>query len=133
MFEFKPADERFPSFYIRTYDLNSIHGKRIQVAFDSWPANSRYPLCHFLRVIGNIGDTRAEGNVILLEHNVEIREFSRKAYECLPKEGANFVIPKEEEQYRVDLRHLDVVSIDPPGCKDIDDALHCIRLPNGNL
>ena len=25
------------------------------------------------------------------------------------------------------------VSIDPPGCKDIDDALHCIRLPNGRL
>jgi hypothetical protein len=25
------------------------------------------------------------------------------------------------------------VSIDPPGCKDIDDALHCIKLPNGNF
>ena len=23
-------------------------------------------------------------------------------------------------------------SVDPPGCKDIDDALHCIILPNGN-
>ena len=33
----------------------------------------------------------------------------------------------------MDLRHLPIVSIDPPGCKDIDDALHCIRLPNGNL
>lgn len=28
---------------------------------------------------------------------------------------------------------MDVCSIDPPGCKDIDDALHCIELPNGNL
>lgn len=26
-----------------------------------------------------------------------------------------------------------MVSIDPPGCKDIDDALHCIRLSNGRL
>lgn len=25
-----------------------------------------------------------------------------------------------------------ICSIDPPGCKDIDDALHCKRLPNGN-
>ena len=32
-----------------------------------------------------------------------------------------------------DLRHLPVLSIDPPGCKDIDDALHCIKLGNGNL
>ncbi len=23
-------------------------------------------------------------------------------------------------------------SVDPPGCKDIDDALHVRRLPNGN-
>ncbi len=34
---------------------------------------------------------------------------------------------------RTDLRHIPVVSIDPPGCKDIDDALHCVRLPNGRL
>lgn len=33
---------------------------------------------------------------------------------------------------RLDLRHLDVCSVDPIGCKDIDDALHCIVLPNGN-
>ena len=33
---------------------------------------------------------------------------------------------------REDLRHLPVCSVDPPGCKDIDDALHCSLLPNGN-
>ena len=84
-------------------------------------------------MIGEAGNARTEGDVILLEHNVEIKEFSRKAYECLPKDGANFKIPASEEVYRLDLRSIDVVSIDPPGCKDIDDALHCVRLPNGNL
>jgi exoribonuclease R len=34
---------------------------------------------------------------------------------------------------REDLRHLPVCSVDPPGCKDIDDALHVRELPNGNL
>jgi exosome complex exonuclease DIS3/RRP44 len=33
---------------------------------------------------------------------------------------------------RLDLRHLTVCSVDPPGCKDIDDALHCRLLENGN-
>jgi exosome complex exonuclease DIS3/RRP44 len=33
----------------------------------------------------------------------------------------------------MDLRHIPVVSIDPVGCKDIDDALHCTVLPNGNF
>lgn len=32
-----------------------------------------------------------------------------------------------QEGRREDLRHLDVCSIDPVGCTDIDDALHCIR------
>lgn len=34
---------------------------------------------------------------------------------------------------REDLRHLTVCSVDPPGCTDIDDALHCRELDNGNL
>jgi exoribonuclease R len=45
---------------------DSVKGKRIQVSYDSWPSRSTYPLCHFLRVIGDIGDSRAEGDVILL-------------------------------------------------------------------
>ncbi|KAG0422372.1 hypothetical protein HPB47_001796, partial [Ixodes persulcatus] len=39
---------------------------------------------------------------------------------------------KEEEKNREDLRHLCICSVDPPGCTDIDDALHCRELPNGN-
>ena len=42
-------------------------------------------------------------------------------------------IPETEIKKRLDLRSFNVVSIDPPGCKDIDDALHCIKLPNGNF
>ena len=42
-------------------------------------------------------------------------------------------IPPTELKTRKDLRDLDVVSVDPPGCKDIDDALHCRLLPNNNL
>lgn len=36
-------------------------------------------------------------------------------------------------KYREDLRHLYVCSVDPPGCTDIDDALHCREIENGNL
>ena len=34
---------------------------------------------------------------------------------------------------REDLRHLPVCSVDPPGCRDIDDALHIRQLPGGTL
>jgi exosome complex exonuclease DIS3/RRP44 len=51
--------------------------------------------------------------------------------DCLPAQ--NFQIPASELQIRADLRHLAVCSVDPPGCKDIDDALHCVKLANGNF
>lgn len=50
--------------------------------------------------------------------------------DCLPEE--NYTIPSSELQKRLDLRGLSICSVDPPGCKDIDDALHCIKLSNGN-
>jgi exosome complex exonuclease DIS3/RRP44 len=31
------------------------------------------------------------------------------------------------------LRKLSICSVDPPGCTDIDDALHCRQLSNGNF
>ena len=128
-----PADDKYCPFYIRTTNPQQLANKRIMVSFDKWPTTSKYPLCHYVRTIGEVGDHKAEADTILLEHNVEIREFSKAAYACLPPQGDEFAIPKEEEAVREDLRGIDVVSIDPPGCKDIDDALHCFALPNGNL
>lgn len=34
---------------------------------------------------------------------------------------------------RVDLRDIAICSVDPPGCTDIDDALHCRRIDSGNF
>lgn len=70
--------------------------------------------------------------MILHEYNVDTRPFSHKVYNCLPREGKNWQISEAEISKRLDLRHLTVCSVDPIGCKDIDDALHCRVLPNGN-
>jgi hypothetical protein len=45
----------------------------------------------------------------------------------------NTFLTPEDESVRVDLRHLDICSVDPPRCTDIDDALHCKHLDNGNF
>ena len=59
------------------------------------------------------------------------RSFSANVLACLPK--MPWTITKEDEQKRKDLRGLNICSIDPPGCTDIDDALHLRDLPNGNF
>ena len=50
---------------------------------------------------------------------------------CLPVKG--WTIPADEIERRLDLRddgHTLVCSVDPPGCVDIDDALHARALPS---
>lgn len=66
IYEFVPVDPRFPSFYMRTFNVKALTRKRIMVDFDDWPSFSKYPLCHFVRTIGDEGSIKAEGDIILL-------------------------------------------------------------------
>ncbi|XP_068631124.1 exosome complex exonuclease RRP44 isoform X2 [Battus philenor] len=119
---FTPAERKIPHVRIETRQSDVLASQRILVALDSWPRNSRYPLGHFVRSLGPIGDKTAENEVILLEHDVPHARFSEAVLACLPPD--DWTIPQEEINKRVDLRSLCICSVDPPGCTDIDDALH---------
>ena len=129
---FIPADPRIPFIRVKTKMAGELVGKRIVCVVDSWEVDSRSPSGHWVAVLGVAGDRDTESSVILREHSVIVREFSKEVMNCLPSE--NFV-PSEDEiaSNRLDLRSVTVCSIDPPGCKDIDDALSCESLPNGNF
>ncbi|XP_001601829.1 exosome complex exonuclease RRP44 [Nasonia vitripennis] len=128
---FVPAERKIPKVRIETRQAETLSKQRIIVAIDSWPRNSRYPLGHFVRALGEIGDKDTENEVLLLEHDVPHSRFSDEVLSFLPK--LPWVITESDVAQRRDLRHIDVCSVDPPGCTDIDDALHCRDLPNGNL
>lgn len=57
-----------------------------------------------------------------MEHDVPHHNFPETVLACLPT--LPWSISEEEVKRRQDLRHLDICSVDPPGCTDIDDALH---------
>ncbi|XP_062866616.1 exosome complex exonuclease RRP44 [Trichomycterus rosablanca] len=128
---FTPADRRIPRIRIETRQASTLVGQRIIVAIDGWPKNSRYPNGHFVRNLGEAGDKDTEQEVLLLEHDVQHQPFSQAVLSFLPK--MPWGITEEDLKLRADLRHLCVCSVDPPGCTDIDDALHCRDLENGNL
>lgn len=128
---FVPVDKRIPRVRISTRRKEMMLGCRLLVAMDHWPANSLYPLGHYVRLLGKDGDKDVETQVLLHEFDVPHEAFTSEVMACLP--AADWKITPEVVAQRSDLRHIPVVSIDPPGCKDIDDALHCIRLPNGRL
>uniref|UniRef100_A0A8D0GXL4 Exosome complex exonuclease RRP44 n=1 Tax=Sphenodon punctatus TaxID=8508 RepID=A0A8D0GXL4_SPHPU len=128
---FTPADRRIPRIRIETRQASTLEGQKIIVAIDGWPRNSRYPNGHFVKNLGTAGDKETETEVLLLEHDVPHQPFSQAVLSFLPK--MPWSITETDMKFREDLRHLCVCSVDPPGCTDIDDALHCRELENGNL
>ncbi|GME83503.1 unnamed protein product [Ambrosiozyma monospora] len=131
-------DRSLPKIRIKTRRAKELVGKRIVIAVDSWPTTSKFPEGHFVRTLGDIEEKDAEQEALLLEHDIEYRPFSKNVLDCLPKEGHDWKVPENLDigdpqlAKRRDLRDKLICSIDPPGCVDIDDALHAQKLPNGN-
>lgn len=128
---FVPLDNKLPRVVVSTRRLKQLLTQRVLVNIDSWPTNSPYPLGHFVRSFGAYGSKDVETAVLLHEYEVPHDAFTPAVMACLPP--SDWRITEDIVSQRTDLRHLPVVSVDPPGCKDIDDALHCRRLPNGNF
>lgn len=133
-----PLSRALPRIRLRTRQAPQLVEQKILVTIDNWSPTSRYPDGHFVRALGKVASKEAEQESLLLEYEVPYRPFGKAILNCLPAEGDNWVVPKKDMEClewrdREDLRDLDICSIDPPGCQDIDDALHARRLPNGNI
>ena len=132
-----PMDKRIPKVRVRTRQVEELIGKRVLATIDSWDRDSRYPVGHYIRSLGELETKEAETEALLLEFDVQYRPFPKAVLDCLPAVGHNWKVPTDTQdpgwKGRKDLRDLIVCSIDPPGCQDIDDALHARKLPNGNF
>ncbi|EEU48442.1 uncharacterized protein NECHADRAFT_65498 [Fusarium vanettenii 77-13-4] len=132
-----PMDKKIPKIRLRTRQVSDLLGKRLLVTIDAWERDSRHPIGHFVRSLGELETKAAETEALLLEWDVQYRPFPKTVLDCLPKEGHDWKVPASVEdpgwRQREDLRGLLICSIDPPGCQDIDDALHARKLPNGNF
>ena len=127
---FVAAERSIPHIRLETRQADTLLHKRIIVNIDSWPRSSRFPHGHLVKILGDIGDKETENEVLLLEHDVPHQSFSLSVLADLPQ--MPWEISADNLEVRKDLRHLDICSVDPPGCTDIDDALHCRTLDNGN-
>ena len=119
---FRPLDRRFPRVIVerRAKDTDT----RVVVKIDGWDASSRFPRGHFVAELGRRGDKATETACILRELGVAAGPFSARALACLPP--PDFDVEADAlRSSREDLRASVICSIDPPGCRDIDDALSC--------
>jgi len=128
---FIPTDARVPNVVVQTRHSSNLDNKRIVVVLDGWDRYSHSPRGHWTTILGEVGDRNVESAVILHEHGVITREFSEAVLRCLP--AGDWTPEAKDLEGREDLRGICACSVDPPGCKDIDDAVSCEELPNGNF
>lgn len=69
----------------------------------------------------------------MFDRDVNSGPFTPAVHACVPPLPWSVADSDLLDPNRRDLRDLCIFSIDPPGCKDIDDALHVRSLSNGNF
>lgn len=127
-----PVEKKYPMVRIQTRQAGTLEDKRIVVAIDGWSSDSAYPDGHYVKTIGNIGDKDVETEVLILENDINTAPFTPAVHACVPPLPWQVVDSDLADPNRKDLRDLPICSVDPPGCKDIDDALHVRKIADGH-
>ncbi|CAG8469835.1 4725_t:CDS:10, partial [Acaulospora colombiana] len=116
---FKPTDKRVPLIAIPTEQAPSDFVENHQSYSQQ------------LFVLGEIGSVDVETEALLKDNNVTSEEFGENITKSLPIIPWN--ISEKDIELRRDLRSIRIFTIDPSTAKDIDDAISCSRLPDGNF
>ncbi|GLI59064.1 hypothetical protein VaNZ11_000895, partial [Volvox africanus] len=128
-----PLDRRLPAVVVVTRQGQQLVGCRFVVRLDRWERNSRYPRGHVTRVLGRRNDPRAESDAALVQCGINYKPFCAAALSELPRvtRSEDWRVPSQERSSRRNMTGPEyfVVSIDPVGCTDVDDAMHVRFLP----
>ncbi|KAI0221721.1 DIS3-like exonuclease 2 [Lamellibrachia satsuma] len=92
--------------------------------------NPNYAKGTLARSLGEAGEIEPETEGILIENGIDYGDFPPQALNDLPK-NLPWRIPSEEFTKRRDLRTKCIFTIDPATARDLDDAISCESLGNG--
>uniref|UniRef100_A0A3Q2QXN8 DIS3-like exonuclease 2 n=1 Tax=Fundulus heteroclitus TaxID=8078 RepID=A0A3Q2QXN8_FUNHE len=137
---FSPVDHRVPRINVKLddcpADFRTHPGDFANILFicriTNWPADSNFADGQLAKTLGQAGEIEPETEGILTEYDVDFSEFTEEVLDCLPK-NLPWTIPPEEFAKRRDLRKECIFTIDPATARDLDDALSCKQLPDGNF
>uniref|UniRef100_A0A8C1MKD1 DIS3-like exonuclease 2 n=1 Tax=Cyprinus carpio TaxID=7962 RepID=A0A8C1MKD1_CYPCA len=137
---FSPVDHRIPRVNVPLVDCPadfvSRPGDYENVLFicriTHWPADNNFAEGRLAKTLGQAGEIEPETEGIMTEYDVDFSEFSEEVLNCLPQD-LPWSIPAHELSRRRDLRKECVFTIDPATARDLDDALSCKQLSDGNF
>jgi protein SSD1 len=136
---FKPTDKRVPLIAIPTeqaprdfVERHQDYANRIFVAsIKRWPITSLHPFGTLSEALGEMGDIEAETDALLRDNNWGSDEFSDGVNRQFAAD--TWVVAEGEAALidRRDFREEKVLTIAPPGVKELDNALHFKDLGDG--
>ncbi|XP_075717943.1 DIS3-like exonuclease 2 isoform X2 [Rhinoderma darwinii] len=137
---FSPVDHRLPRIYVPLSDCpadflirpRDFASTLFICRITAWSADSNFAEGKLMKSLGQAGEIEPETEGILTEYGVDFSEFSNNVLQCLPQ-NLPWAIPQEELERRRDLRKECIFTIDPATARDLDDALSCKLLPDGNF
>lgn len=100
-----------------------------QAEITDWTKLS-YSKGRLIKMIGPAGEMSTETSVILLEHNLDVTPYDKELTKDLPNE--DYQLTDEDTKDREDWRNECIFTIDPESAVDLDDAVSCKLLENGN-
>ncbi len=107
---------------------DAVPGLEVVAEIAHFPEDGSAPDARVVRVLGVEGAAEVEVAKIKLREGI-VEDFPEAALEAAQAFGGR-VSPKERKG-RIDLRHLDLVTIDPVTARDHDDAIYITRHDNG--
>ncbi|KAL6609054.1 RNB-domain-containing protein [Neocallimastix sp. 'constans'] len=95
-----------------------------------WSEMRCYPKGKIVSKLTDEHTLESRTNIILKTYNIDDSYFNDLITKEIP--SGDWQIPEEEIKNRLDLREECIFTIDPATAKDLDDALSCKRLDDGN-
>ena len=127
-----PDEKKFnQDIYIpKKYFSGAKAGDKVVCQITIWPQEWRKPEGKIVEVLGPKGTKEVEILSIIRAHGLP-EEFPKKVLQ--EAESVAEPIPQEEIRRRLDIRDMNIFTIDGEDAKDLDDAISIEVLPNGNF
>ena len=127
-----PDEKKFnQDIYIpKKYFSGAKAGDKVVCQITIWPQEGRKPEGKIVEVLGPKGTKEVEILSIIRAHGLP-EEFPKKVLQ--EAESVAQPIPQEEIRRRLDIRDMNIFTIDGEDAKDLDDAISIEVLPNGNF
>lgn len=115
---FRPLDKRYPKFIVHsTLKRSNINNLLVTVQFHNWELNSIFPRGYLVKKLGNINDKKAVQESILSKNILDMISLKHD-FKDIDTQYNDWIYSDNNREKLFG----DIVSIDPGGCKDIDDA-----------